>query len=133
MKHGVVRIGALAAGLALAVRCAGIIALAAQGASKVDVTGTWVLTVETSQGSGTPTFTFKQDGEKLTGKYVGQFGEATLTGTVKGQTIDYSFTIDAQGTPLEVTYAGKVENKDSMSGSVNYGGVAQGTFTGKRK
>lgn len=124
---------ALAAAIALAVLYAGPVAFAAQNASKVDVTGKWVLTVETSQGSGTPTFTFKQDGEKLTGRYSGQFGEADLTGTVKGQAISYTFSIEAQGMSLEVSYTGEIESKDSMSGTVNYGGAAMGTFTGKRK
>lgn len=124
---------ALAAGIALAVLHAGPVAFAAQSASKVDVTGKWVLTVETSQGSGTPTFTFKQDGEKLIGRYSGQFGEADLAGSVKGQAIEFTFSVDAQGMNLEVTYTGKIESKDSMSGTVNYGGAAMGTFAGKRK
>jgi len=63
--------------------------------AKVDVTGKWAFNVETSAGAGAPTFTFKQDGEKLTGHYTGTFGEADLTGTVKGADITFSFTVDA--------------------------------------
>ena len=66
------------------------------------------MNVETSAGAGQPTFTFKQDGEKLTGHYVGTFGEADLTGTVKGADITFSFTVDAQGTALKETYTGTV-------------------------
>jgi len=47
-------------------------------AAKVDVTGKWAFNVETAAGSGTPTITFTQDGEKLTGKYSGQLGEAVV-------------------------------------------------------
>ena len=54
------------------------------GAQATNITGEWAFTVQTDQGGGTPTITFKQDGEKLTGKYVGQLGAADLTGTVKG-------------------------------------------------
>ena len=36
-------------------------------AAKVNVTGKWLFTVETGAGSGTPTMTFKQEGEKLAG------------------------------------------------------------------
>ena len=32
-----------------------------------DISGKWTFDVETDLGSGTPTFVFKQDGEKLTG------------------------------------------------------------------
>src|SRR4030095_3687254 len=52
--------------------------LVAQG---VSVTGEWAFSVQTDQGAGTPTITFKQDGEKLTGKYDGQLGQSDLTGT----------------------------------------------------
>src|SRR5437773_10839246 len=44
-------------------------AAAAGQAAKIDVTGKWTFTVETSAGSGTPTVTLKQNGQKLTGHY----------------------------------------------------------------
>ena len=57
----------------------------------VNVTGTWLFDVQTPAGSGTPTMTFKQEGEKLTGQYSGQLGEAPLTGTVKDSRITFQF------------------------------------------
>lgn len=102
--------------------------------SKVDVTGKWTFTVQTDAGSGTPTVTLKQDGEKLTGHYSSAtLGEAELTGTVKGQDIKFSFSADAGGQQLQVTYSGTIENKDSMKGNVDLGGMASGTFTAKRQ
>src|SRR4029450_9163970 len=65
-------------------------------ADKIDVTGAWTFQVETPAGSGAPTVTFKQEGEKLTGQYKGAFGEAPLTGTVKGNKIDFRIKIQAQ-------------------------------------
>src|SRR6266436_1508120 len=53
-----------------------------------DISGTWEFTVETSQGSGSPSFEFKQDGEKLTGTYSGMFGKAPISGTVKGDKLN---------------------------------------------
>jgi hypothetical protein len=100
--------------------------------AKVDVTGKWAFTVETSAGAGAPTFTFKQDGEKLTGHYTGTFGEADLTGTVKGADITFAFTVDAQGTALKETYTGTVD-KDTMKGTLVIEGVGEGTFTAKRQ
>jgi len=100
--------------------------------AKVDVTGKWALNVETSAGAGQPTFTFKQDGEKLTGHYVGTFGEADLTGTVKGADISFAFTVDAQGTALKETYTGTVD-KDTMKGKLVIEGFGEGTFTGKKQ
>ena len=102
-------------------------------ADKVNVTGKWLFNVETGAGSGTPTMTFTQDGEKLTGKYVGQLGEADLTGTVKGQDIAFSFNVDAQGTALTFKYTGTIENKDALKGKVEIAGLGEGTFTAKRQ
>jgi len=73
MKHIALRLSALAAAVVLC----GATAVLAQ-AAKTDVTGKWTFTVETGAGSGTPTMTFKQEGEKLTGHYSGQLGEADL-------------------------------------------------------
>jgi hypothetical protein len=110
-----------------------VVVAAAQG-SKVDVTGKWAFTVETSAGSGTPTVTLKQDGEKLTGHYSSAtLGEADLTGTVKGADVTFSFNAEAGGQSMKVTYTGTIENKDAMKGSVDLGGLAQGTFTAKRQ
>jgi len=47
-----------------------------------DISGNWEFTVDTAAGSGSPSFIFKQDGEKLTGTYSGLFGKADLAGTV---------------------------------------------------
>jgi hypothetical protein len=101
--------------------------------AKIDLTGNWTFTVETSAGSGTPTITLKQDGDKVTGHYSGQLGEADLTGALKGQELVFEFTVDVQGMPLKCTYTGNVENKDSMKGTVNIAGLANGTFTAKRQ
>jgi hypothetical protein len=101
--------------------------------SEVNVTGEWAFTVETQQGSGTPSFTFKQDGEKLTGNYKGQFGEAPVTGTVKGGEIKFTIKISAQGQELTITYSGKIESKDSMKGTAVLGELGEATWTAKRK
>jgi CHASE2 domain-containing sensor protein len=107
---------------------------AARGAAqaKVDVTGKWAFNVETSAGAGAPTFTFKQDGEKLTGHYTGTFGEADLTGTVKGADITFSFNVDAQGTAIKEVYTGTVD-KDTMKGKLVIEGFGEGTFTAKKQ
>lgn len=101
-------------------------------AQGVNVTGEWAFNVTTDQGGGTPTLTFKQDGEKLTGKYNGQLGAADLTGTVKGAAIHFTFTLDVQGQQAPVTYDGTVE-KDTMKGTMNIAGMVNGTFTGTKK
>jgi hypothetical protein len=118
--------------LAAVVLAVGLVGTARLGAQETNVTGEWLFNVTTDQGGGTPTITFKQDGEKLTGKYAGQLGNADLTGTVKGNAIKFTFTIDAQGQPAPVTYDGTVE-KNTMKGKLDIGGMVNGTFTATKK
>ena len=108
-------------------------AAAAQAAGRQDVTGKWQLTVETSAGTGTPTMTLKQSGDSVTGHYSSAaLGEADVKGSIKGQAITLQLNVELQGTALVVTYAGTVE-ADNMKGTVDIGGQANGTFTGKRQ
>jgi hypothetical protein len=100
--------------------------------ARPDVTGTWTFQVEFSGGSGSPTMTFKQDGEKLTGRYSGQLGEAALTGTVKGNAIEFAFDVTVEGTAAHIVYSGTVE-KDTMKGTARLGDFGEATFTAKRK
>ena len=102
-------------------------------AASINISGVWAFAVETAAGSGTPTFTFKQDGESLTGTYKGQFGEAPLAGTVKGSDVKFTVKVNAQGQDITITYAGTVESKDSMKGSAAFGELGEGTWTAKRK
>jgi hypothetical protein len=115
------------------VACASI-AMAGQ-AAKVDVTGKWMFTVQTDAGTGTPTVTLKQDGEKLTGHYSSEtLGEADLTGTVKGADVKFSFSANLQGQAVPVAYTATIDGKDSMKGTIDIaGGMATGTFTAKKQ
>src|SRR4029453_14109417 len=91
----------------------------AQTPAKVDVTGTWAFTVNSDAGTGTPTVTLKQDGEKLTGHYSSMLvGEADLTGTVKGSNIEFTVSADVGGMAIEFKFMGTIENKDSMKGKL---------------
>ena len=100
---------------------------------KINVSGKWMFTVDTTVGAGMPTITFTQDGEKLAGHYSGQLGEADLTGSVKGQAIAFTFTVDVQGMKLNCTYTGSVETNESLKGTMDIAGLAGGTFTAKRQ
>jgi len=111
-----------------------VLAQVAGAQAKVDVTGKWLFSVDSAAGTGTPTVTFKQDGEKLSGHYSSQtLGEADFTGSVKGQAITFAFSVDAQGTALDVVYTGTIESASAMKGKVVLGVLGEGTWTGKRQ
>lgn len=98
-----------------------------------DVTGKWSMNVETDMGSGTPTFVFKQDGENLTGTYSGQLGEAKVTGTVKGDAIQFQFEVSPGGDKILAKYSGKLEGSTKMKGEIDFSGMAKGKFTGEKQ
>jgi hypothetical protein len=95
------------------------------------MTGTWAIEAHHAAGTSTPTATITQTGEKLTGKYIGSYGEAVLTGSIKGQ--QFTFTVEI-GTEqkVEVVYTGTLEG-DTIKGTLTMGEMGEGTFTGKRK
>jgi hypothetical protein len=98
-----------------------------------DISGKWTFNVETDAGSGAPTFVFKQAGEKLTGTYTGTFGTAELTGTVKGDVIEFSFEASLGDQKGKVVYTGKIEAPDKMKGAVELAGLGKGTWTGAKQ
>jgi hypothetical protein len=100
--------------------------------SAADVTGTWLMAVETGAGSGSPTFILVQKGEALSGSYKGQLGEAQVTGTVKGDDVTIEYKVEGQGQALAVKYSGKTDGK-TMSGKVSLGQLGEGTFTGTKQ
>lgn len=105
---------------------------AEESTSPADVSGKWNFEVMTDQGSGNPTFTFSQDGGKLSGTYKGYFGEAPVTGTVKGSAITFTIKANADGQEFTMTYSGTVTG-DTMKGTIKFGDMGGATFTGKRE
>ena len=96
------------------------------------MSGKWNFQVNLDAASGSPTFTFKQDGEKLTGTYAGQLGSAKVSGAVKGDSIDFSFEAEYGGDKIRAHYSGKIESATKMSGAVDYAGLSKGTWTAEK-
>ena len=100
-----------------------------------DISGTWQFNVETSQGTGSPTVVFQQNGEQITGTFSSQiFGDAKLTGTVRGNAIEFGFQGDAGGQTLKVSYKGTIESPTTMKGTAVYTGFDdKATWTATKK
>ena len=78
-----------------------------------DVTGTWKAEFDTQRGLQKYTFTLKQDGANLTGKFSaensGQKREGDLKeGKVDGDTVSFVELLSVQGNELRIVYTGKV-------------------------
>src|SRR5207244_3597560 len=103
-------------------------------AKKADITGKWTFSVQSDVGTGTPTVTFAQKGDTISGRYSSQaLGERDFTGTFKDGKINFGFNAEAGGQSFSMAFAGTVADNDNMSGSIDFAGMATGTFSGKRQ
>ena len=101
-----------AAESAVAETGAGALALAAKDLTS-DLAGTWKSEFDSQIGHQNYTFTFKQNGAKLTGKANSEVGdrkrEAELKeGKVDGGTISFVETLSTQDREIRITYTGKL-------------------------
>lgn len=105
--------------------------LSARAQAKIDISGTWVFTIQADAASGTPTVTLKQEGERVTGHISSpSMGEQDFTGTLKGQALAITFGSDLG----EGEFKGTADSSDAIKGSIEIpGGGIAGTFTAKRK
>ena len=112
--------------------CLVAVVLFAAVASAADVNGKWKAEFQTPEGqTRTNTFTFKAEGEKLTGSVMGQAGEAPIqNGKISGDDISFSVVRNFGGQEVTIQYKGKVSG-DTIQFTVDFGG---GTFdvTAKR-
>jgi hypothetical protein len=99
-----------------------LLAVFALTASAADISGTWNGTAEGPQGAIQRTFTFHQDGSKLTGETTSQFtGKSVINdGKVEGDAISFSITANIQGNEIKLTYTGKISG-DTIKLKSNFG------------
>ncbi len=78
-----------------------------------DINGQWKATFNTQIGEQHYTYTLKADGEKLTGTAKNDNGATEITnGTIKGDDVAFTETIDFQGNSIVITYTGKISGDE---------------------
>jgi hypothetical protein len=80
-----------------------------------DFNGTWTAAIESQVGVQNYTFTFKVEGEKLTGKAKSAFANSDTEiteGVVKGDDISFVENLVYEGMPLKFTYKGKISGEE---------------------
>jgi hypothetical protein len=105
-------------------------ALFSAAALAADISGTWNAAVTLDAGSGSATFLLKQSGDRLSGTYSGALGEAKVTGTVKGDAVQWTFESGDAGT---VKYSGTIKGPNKIEGTAEYGSLGKGTFVAEKK
>jgi hypothetical protein len=97
-----------------------------------DISGQWTATFNTQVGEQHYTYTFKVDGEKLTGTAKNDNGTSDIqSGTVKGDDVTFVENLDYQGQKLVITYTGKISG-DEIKFTRDVGGVAKEDLVAKR-
>ncbi len=92
-------------------------------ASAADISGNWKGTADLGGQALERTFTFKQDGAKLTGETTSQMmGKSTITdGKVDGDTVTFTITGNMQGQDMKMTYKGKIVSATEIKFDVDTG------------
>lgn len=98
-----------------------------------DLTGEWVLTVESPNGTGTRDAEFEQDGNTLTGTIASTMAAGDLTGTVEGTRVRFTAVVAMDTGDFEIVYQATLEDDMLVDGTVDFGNYGSGTFTGRRK
>jgi hypothetical protein len=96
-----------------------------------NVAGEWTLTVESPMGRDDVRAQFEQAGEQLSGTVISEGREIPVVGTVRGNSVRFGISLDVRGQPLQLDYVGTIEG-DNMSGTVQFGPVGNGKFSGRR-
>ena len=99
-----------------------------------DFNGTWTAAIDTQVGVQNYTFTFKVEGEKLTGKAKSAFANAETEiteGVVKGDDISFVENLVYEGMPLKIIYKGKISG-DEIKFTRNVAEIADEPFVAKR-
>lgn len=95
------------------------------------VAGEWDGSFETPGGARPFKFVLAVDGEKITGTAKRPNGDVPITGTIKGDVINFGYTINYGGNDLTLMFSGKVKG-DTMSGTVSFAGRAEEAWSAKR-
>ena len=80
-----------------------------------DITGTWKASFETQVGTQNYTYTFKQDGTKLTGKAKSELANAETEiteGSVNGDDVTFVENLTYMDMPLRIVYKGKISGDE---------------------
>ena len=118
----------------LAAAALGLAAVAALAAAPVDLTGAWTTSFESQVGVQTYTYTFKNEGGKLTGLAKSNLGEGPLSDIkVDKDVVTFVENLDYQGQALAISYQGKIVSADEIQFKRDVAGQGGEEFVAKRQ
>jgi len=107
-------------------------ATAISSAAAQSIAGDWDANYNSPGGPIAFKLALKVDGEKLTGTVKRSTGDSPLSGTVKGDSVRFSYAIKYGDNELAVTISAKVTGGTVMKGTVDFAGQVQEAFEAKK-
>jgi len=83
--------------------------------------GKWNVNVQNPNGAVESTLDLKVDGKKVTGTLQSQMGNATVEGEIADGKLTFWFSMDANGTTLNITFVGTSQKDGSLAGTLSFG------------
>jgi hypothetical protein len=103
-------------------------------ADAVNVSGTWLASIDTQIGKQDYTYTLVAKGSQLTGRAKSANGDTEITeGKVDGNKVSFVENLNYQGMPLHIVYTGTVTSADRIDFTRDVAGIAMEKFTATRK
>jgi hypothetical protein len=111
-----------------------LLPLAVLAAEAVNIAGTWTSTFASEVGEQKYTYTFKVEGNKLTGQAKSNLGEGPITdGKIDKDTVTFVEHLSYQGMDLDITYTGKIVSADEIKFKRDVAGQGGEELTAKRE
>jgi len=101
--------------------------------SVADISGNWILTVQSPQGAIDANMSVIQTGSAIKGKLESAMGTVDYTGSVNGKEVKFSYSIEQFGAPAGsiLDYTGTVDGA-VMKGNAKFASFGEGEWTAKR-
>ena len=96
----------------------------------VTVTGKWTVSIQGQHGPRTQKMTLQQDGNKISGSIQGNGGDQDLQGTVEGNNIHFTVSVNTPRGAMTLEYLGTIQGH-SMKGSIQ-GPIGRGSWSATR-
>lgn len=108
--------------------------LRGQDAPPPSVAGSWIFSVTTENGTGTPRVTLEQNGTEVTGFYSSpRLGSRRLLGEMRGDTLTFRIAPGPDGGGVIMTFTGVLAGPDVIEGSADFSGMGGATFSARRE
>ena len=94
-----------------------------------DLTGKWRMSIEMSEGRGTPLLQLTEKDGKLSGTYTGRYGASPVEGTVDGRKVAFTVAMST----MSLAFAGEIKDNGTLAGTADFGEMGVVTWTAARE